>query len=292
MFEIPEQFSAMTQLEAQLRFFSNVANKAFEGAQKIMALNISATKASVEKSSSAVQTLLAAKDPGEFFALGSVSAQPKLDSFIAYGRELFTIASSTQAELFNSVKAVAPSPAAATSKRAATMITDAPATKPAPAIKPVVHAKVVAPATKPAVAKPVIAKPAVAKPVVAKSDVAKPVVAKSVLAAPATAKSAVAKPAAKKAAPVTKPAIVKPAAKPVVNAKPAPTAVAAAPAKPVVEVPQKPSAPVLTKLASASFPTPSTRADVLASVKLTPAAPNLAVPKQPDTRNAKATPKK
>lgn len=105
MFSIPEQFSAATksQLEAQLNIINNLAAKAVESAEKVIALNISTTKASVEKSSSAAKQLLEAKDPREFFTL-STGQGNYLDNLLAYSRQLFNIASAAQAELIQSAK--------------------------------------------------------------------------------------------------------------------------------------------------------------------------------------------
>ncbi|WP_051293625.1 phasin family protein [Pseudoduganella violaceinigra] len=105
MFSIPEQFSAATksQLEAQLKILNNFAATAFEGAQKVIALNLSITKANVEKGSAAARELLAAKDPQEFFAKSSARV-PNFDGVFAYNRELFSIASNTQAELFQAAQ--------------------------------------------------------------------------------------------------------------------------------------------------------------------------------------------
>lgn len=105
MFSIPEQFSAATksQIEAQLNIINNLASKAVESAEKVIALNISTTKASVEKSSSAARQLLEAKDPREFFTL-STGQSNYLDNLLAYSRQLFNIATSAQAELIQSAK--------------------------------------------------------------------------------------------------------------------------------------------------------------------------------------------
>lgn len=105
MFSIPEQFSAATksQLEAQLKILNNLATTAFDGAQKVIALNLSTTKASVEKGSAAARELLEAKDPQEFFARTSARV-PNLDGLFAYNRELFSIASKTQADLFQAAQ--------------------------------------------------------------------------------------------------------------------------------------------------------------------------------------------
>ena len=105
MFSIPEQFSAATksQIEAQLNIINNLAAKAVESAEKVIALNISTTKASVEKSSSAAKQLLEAKDPREFFTLSTGQAN-YLDNLLAYSRQLFNIATAAQAELIQSAK--------------------------------------------------------------------------------------------------------------------------------------------------------------------------------------------
>lgn len=105
MFSITEQFSAATksQLEAQLNLINNFASKAVESAEKVIALNLSTTKATVEKSSSAAQQLLGAKDGQEFFRL-SASQTPSLDHLLAYGRQLFSIASDAQAILLQSAR--------------------------------------------------------------------------------------------------------------------------------------------------------------------------------------------
>ncbi len=150
MFSIPEQFSAATksQLEAQLKILNNVAATAFNGAQKVIALNLSTTKASVEKTSAAARELLEAKDPQEFFAKSSARV-PNFDGLFAYNRELFSIASKTQAELFQAAQEQlkeAGKQAAQVPKLASPAAVPAPAPAPAPAAAPK--------AAKPAEAKP------------------------------------------------------------------------------------------------------------------------------------------
>ncbi|MRW92188.1 TIGR01841 family phasin [Duganella sp. FT80W] len=100
MFSIPEQFSNATKanFEAQFAIFSTLTNKAFEGVEKFVDLNLTAAKASLEESSATTKQLLAAKDPQEFFSLASAQAQPSAEKTIAYGRHLATIATSTGAE--------------------------------------------------------------------------------------------------------------------------------------------------------------------------------------------------
>ncbi|UGQ45297.1 TIGR01841 family phasin [Massilia endophytica] len=100
MFSIPEQFSNATKanVESQFAIFSALTNKAFEGVEKFVDLNLTAAKASLEETSSAAKQLLAAKDPQEFFSLTAAQAQPTAEKAIAYGRHLASIATGTTAE--------------------------------------------------------------------------------------------------------------------------------------------------------------------------------------------------
>ncbi len=107
MFSIPEQFSTATKtnLEAQFAAFSALTGKAFEGVEKLIDLNLTATKASMEEASAAAKQMLSAKDPQEFFALSAAQAQPNAEKAAAYGRQLAAIASSAQAEFTKTAEA-------------------------------------------------------------------------------------------------------------------------------------------------------------------------------------------
>ncbi|WP_071322234.1 phasin family protein [Janthinobacterium sp. 1_2014MBL_MicDiv] len=243
MFPIPEQFSnaAKSQLESQLQIFSTITSKVFESAEKIIALNLNAGKAALSHTAETAQHLLETQDPRDFFSYSSSQAQPNIESVLAYSRQLFGIASSTQAELLASAKArldeAAPAPVAAKP----TLAVVAPASKPA-----AVPAPVPAPA---AAAAPVVAQPAPAQPV----EVTKPVAKAAPAAAPAPAPAAKAadKPAAKavEAKPVAKPEAVKPAPAPA--ATPAKAAAAPAVAKPAAK-PLPPSKPAAKPASAAS----------------------------------------
>ena len=125
MFPLPEQFSsaAKSQLESQLQIFSTLTSKVFESAEKIIALNLNAGKAAISQTAETAQHLLETQDPRDFFSYSTSQAQPNIESVLAYSRQLFGIASSTQAELLASAKArldeaapvaaTAPAPAAA-----------------------------------------------------------------------------------------------------------------------------------------------------------------------------------
>ena len=100
MFAIPEQFSNATKanFESQFAIFSSLTAKAFEGMEKLVELNLTAAKASLEESSVTTRQLLAAKDPQEFFSLTSAQAQPTAEKALSYGRQVAAIAAGTQAE--------------------------------------------------------------------------------------------------------------------------------------------------------------------------------------------------
>jgi phasin family protein len=100
MFAIPEQFSNATKanVESQFAIFSSLTAKAFEGMEKLVDLNLTAAKASLEESSITTRQLLAAKDPQEFFSLTAAQAQPTAEKALSYSRQVAAIAAGTQAE--------------------------------------------------------------------------------------------------------------------------------------------------------------------------------------------------
>lgn len=223
MSSLTEQFSAVTksQLEAQFKIFNTFANTAVDSAEKVIALNLNTTKASVEKSSAAARKLLEAKDPQELFRLNAAQSSG-FDNLLAYGRQLISIATAAQTELLQSAqsgiqqaqeqarelaKAV---PLAAVSRvaQAAQPAAPAPAAKPAPlaSVAPAAPVVELAPAPEPAAPPPTLA--AAVSAAVATPDNA-PVIAE---ASTASANEAVAAPPQKAAKAPVKP---KPAAAPI-----------------------------------------------------------------------------
>lgn len=100
MSNLQEQFSAArkAQLEAQLDAFRHFSGQAVENTEKLIALNLKTTRASVEKSTAAIQQLLSAKDPRDLFAL-TAHSRDSFDTLLAYSRALFGIAGSARAEV-------------------------------------------------------------------------------------------------------------------------------------------------------------------------------------------------
>lgn len=100
MFAIPEQFSNATKanLESQFALFSSLTTKTFESVEKLVDLNISTARHTLETSSNVARQLLSAKDPQEFFSVTASQAQPTAETALSYSRQLASIATSTGAE--------------------------------------------------------------------------------------------------------------------------------------------------------------------------------------------------
>lgn len=116
MTSLPEQLTAArtAQLEAQFALFRSVTRQALDNASRVLALNLSTSRDSVERSSQAVRELFAATSPQDLptlqLALRS-HAEEQFRSLFTYGRELFSIASGAQAQALNSAAAPAALPA-------------------------------------------------------------------------------------------------------------------------------------------------------------------------------------
>jgi phasin family protein len=106
MFAIPEQFSNATKanFESQFAIISSLTSKAFEGMEKLVELNVTAAKVSLDESSITARQLLSAKDPQEFFSLTTAQAQPTAEKAMSYGRQVASIVAGTQAEFTKAVE--------------------------------------------------------------------------------------------------------------------------------------------------------------------------------------------
>lgn len=105
MTSLPEQLSAATSkqlsaqfashVDTQLRFFSTLTSQAFDNASRLVSLNLSASRASVERSSRTVRQLIGATQPRDLAVLRT-HAEEQMRGLVDYSRELFNIAASTQ----------------------------------------------------------------------------------------------------------------------------------------------------------------------------------------------------
>lgn len=100
MFPTQDQISAATKanLETSLALYASLSSKTLESVEKLINLNLTAVKASVEESSEATRKILSAKDPQEFLTLISAQAKPNFDKVVAYGGHVATITNGVKAE--------------------------------------------------------------------------------------------------------------------------------------------------------------------------------------------------
>jgi phasin family protein len=84
--------------KANLETLFGLTNKAFEGIEKIVELNLAASKAALSEASDHTQSILSVKDAQELLALQSGLFQPLAEKTAAYSRHLYEIASSTSTE--------------------------------------------------------------------------------------------------------------------------------------------------------------------------------------------------
>lgn len=91
--------------KANLETFFGLTSKAFDGVEKLVELNLAASKALLAETASQAQTVLSAKDPQELLALQSSLLQPLGEKAVSYGREVYDIAAATSAEFGKAVEA-------------------------------------------------------------------------------------------------------------------------------------------------------------------------------------------
>lgn len=159
--------AARQHVATQLAFFQALTTRALENAERILALNIQTTRATLDQTSGVVRQLATARDPRDLLVLGAQSQQ-HLETAMAYSRKLFEITSKPAVP-------ASPEPAAAEAPAPAPVapivteppvIVDEPIAQAAPAPDPVVSA--IQPSSHPmgeADPEPAPAMPAKAKPI-------------------------------------------------------------------------------------------------------------------------------
>jgi phasin family protein len=88
-----DQLSAVRQAQwqAQLDMFSKLTARALDSAGQLAALNVRASRATMEQAAGTVKHMLEVRDPRDLFALGT-AAQDQWQAVFSYGRELFGLA--------------------------------------------------------------------------------------------------------------------------------------------------------------------------------------------------------
>jgi phasin family protein len=92
----PEQTAAA---KASLDAFFGLTGKVFEGAEKLVALNLQVVRSTLAEAQENLTKAPGTTDPLQWFALQSGLTGPIAEQSLSYGRQLFDIASTTQAEV-------------------------------------------------------------------------------------------------------------------------------------------------------------------------------------------------
>jgi phasin family protein len=85
--------------KANLETFFGLTNKAFEGVEKLVELNLQAAKVALGEAAETTIAALSVKDPQEFVALQASLLQPAAEKAAAYGRHVYDIVAATNAEV-------------------------------------------------------------------------------------------------------------------------------------------------------------------------------------------------
>jgi len=93
--------------KANVETLFGLTNKAFEGIEKLVELNLQVAKASMGEAAENVKAALSVKDAQELLALQSGLLQPAAEKAAAYSRHLYDIAASTNADLSKLVESQA-----------------------------------------------------------------------------------------------------------------------------------------------------------------------------------------
>ena len=84
--------------KSQLDALFALSHTMFEATEKLVDLNLAATKALLEESAEKTQVMLGVKDVQDFLAVGSGLAQPTLEKVVSYNRNVYGIASGAGAD--------------------------------------------------------------------------------------------------------------------------------------------------------------------------------------------------
>jgi phasin family protein len=93
--------------KATVETLFGLTSKAFEGVEKLVELNLTASKAALAEAAGTTQALLNVKDAQELLALQAALFQPLAEKTAAYSRHLYDIASGTGAEFGKAFEAQA-----------------------------------------------------------------------------------------------------------------------------------------------------------------------------------------
>ena len=90
--------------KANIETLFGLTNKAFEGVEKLVELNMTASRAALSEAASHTQAAFAVKDAQELLALQAGLFQPLAEKLASYSRNLYDIATGTTAEFNKAVE--------------------------------------------------------------------------------------------------------------------------------------------------------------------------------------------
>lgn len=93
--------------KATVETLFGLTSKAFEGVEKLVELNVTASKAALAEAAGSTQAMLSVKDAQELLALQAAMFQPLAEKTAAYSRHLYDIASGAGAEFGRTFEAQA-----------------------------------------------------------------------------------------------------------------------------------------------------------------------------------------
>ena len=93
--------------KANIETLFGLTTKAFEGVEKLVELNVTASRAALSEAAQNTQAVLGVKDAQELLALQAGLFQPLAEKTAAYSRHLYDIASGTGAEFGKAAEAQA-----------------------------------------------------------------------------------------------------------------------------------------------------------------------------------------
>jgi len=89
----------MASHKANIETLFGLTQKAFEGVEKLVELNVQATKAALAETANHTHAVMGVKDAQELLALQAALVQPLAEKTAAYSRHLYDIASAAGADL-------------------------------------------------------------------------------------------------------------------------------------------------------------------------------------------------
>jgi phasin family protein len=93
----PEQVVAANKANVETLF--GLTNKAFEGVEKLVELNLQVARTALGEIAEGAKAAMSIKDAQELLALQAGMLQPSAEKAVAYGRHVYEIAATTNAEV-------------------------------------------------------------------------------------------------------------------------------------------------------------------------------------------------